>query len=86
MLCECTFPSGSVQLWVSAIGCTPSRGHLLPRLPLAGTCGGSVRKSFSDRTQEPRGAAGNWEKDNVGGTRRAVVSGGLERRHHHDCE
>lgn len=86
MLSECTFPSGSVQLWVSAIGRTPSRGHLLPRLPLAGTCGGSVRKSFSDRTQEPRGAAGNWEKDNVGATRRAVVLGGFERRHHRDCE
>lgn len=69
MLSECTFPPGSVQLWVSAIGCTPSHEHLLPRLPLAGTCGGSVKKSFSDRTQEPRGAPGNWEKDNVGGTR-----------------
>lgn len=33
---------------------------------------GSVKKSFSDRTQEPRGVAGNWEKDKVGGTRRAV--------------
>ncbi|KAF1391691.1 hypothetical protein PFLUV_G00044710 [Perca fluviatilis] len=45
---------------------------------------GSVKKSFSDRTQEPRGVAGNWEKDNVGGTRRVV--GGLKRWHHHDCE
>lgn len=72
MLSECTFPSGSVQLWMSAIGRTPSRGHLLPRLPLAGTCGGSVRKSFSDRTQEPREAAGNWEKDNVGATSGSV--------------
>lgn len=86
MLSECTFPPGSVQLWVSAIGCTPSYGHLLPRLPLAGTCGGSVRKSFSDRTQEPKGAAGNQEKDNVGGTRRVVVVGGFQRRHRHDCE
>ncbi|KAK1901663.1 UDP-N-acetylmuramoylalanine--D-glutamate ligase [Dissostichus eleginoides] len=41
---------------------------------------GSVKKSFSDRTQEPRGVAANWEKDNVGGTRGAV--GGLKRWHH----
>lgn len=26
MLSECTFPPGSVQLWVSDIGCAPSRG------------------------------------------------------------
>ncbi|CAB1432089.1 unnamed protein product [Pleuronectes platessa] len=44
---------------------------------------GSVKDSFSDRTQEPRGVAGNWEKDNVGGTRRAV--GGLKRWHPRGC-
>ncbi|KAJ4926901.1 hypothetical protein JOQ06_014645 [Pogonophryne albipinna] len=41
---------------------------------------GSVKKSFSDRTQEPRGVAANWEKDNVGGTRGAL--GALKRWHH----
>lgn len=30
MLSECTFPPGSVQLWVSDIGCTPSRGVFFP--------------------------------------------------------
>lgn len=30
MLSECTFPPGSVQLWVSGIGCTPSRAICFP--------------------------------------------------------
>ncbi|KAL6112101.1 uncharacterized protein ACO6RY_08934 [Pungitius sinensis] len=38
---------------------------------------GSVKKSFSDSTQVPKGVAGDWEKDNVGGTRRW---------HHHSFE
>lgn len=34
-----------------------------------------MKRSFSDRTQEPRGVPENWEKDNVDRTRRTV--GGL---------
>lgn len=37
---------------------------------------GSVKKSVSDSTQVPKGVAGDWEKDNVGGSRRAVVGVG----------
>lgn len=33
-----------------------------------------MKQSSSDRAQEPRGVAGNWEKDNVSGTR--IAAGG----------
>lgn len=58
--------------------------RLLPRLRLAGTCGALWGKAFLTGPRSPEEFAGNWEKDNVGGTRRAV--GELERWHHHDCE
>lgn len=72
MLSECTFPPGSVQLWVPHIGWAPPRataslGYYWPA-PV-GLCEGKL--FWQD--QGAQRSCWNWEKDNVSRTWKAVA-------------